>query len=66
MSTERLTEMEIKIAELEQTVSELNEVVTTQWAQIDKQSLENKILMQKIQRIEEGLKSMDDAPPPHY
>lgn len=66
MSSERLTDLEIKIAELEQMVSELNDVVTSQWAVIDKHTIQNKHLQQKLARLEEGFKSMDDAPPPHY
>lgn len=66
MSDDRLIEMEIKLSELEQMVVELNDVVTKQWAQVDRISIENKHLRQKISRLEHGLKPSDDVPPPHY
>ncbi len=66
MSSERLIEMEIKLAELEQMVIDLNDIVTKQWKEIDRLSVENKHLRQKLSRLEHGMKPADDVPPPHY
>ncbi|MDX1738097.1 MAG: SlyX family protein [Alphaproteobacteria bacterium] len=66
MTEQRLTDIEIKISELEQTVADLNDIVTRQWQLIDKHSVENKHLIKKIKLLEEVLKSGDKTPPPHY
>ena len=58
--------LEIKVSELEQIVADLNDVVTTQWASIDRQKLENQQLKQRLNILEEALKSLNSTPPPHY
>lgn len=64
---EKITDIEIRISYLENTVDELNQVVIKQQDQID---LLIRELMQAKQQLEQGaefVRSMaDDVPPPHY
>ena len=61
---ERLVELESRYTLLEQTVSELNDIVTRQWQQLDTSKL-------RIERLEAALETLEptkpvDSRPPHY
>ena len=61
---ERLGELESRYTLLEQTVSELNDVVTRQWQQLDTSKL-------RIERLEAALETLEhtkpvDSRPSHY
>ncbi len=67
---DRINELEIKVAHLEQQLSDLNDMVTNQWKQFD--SLGNR-LTKVDARIESLESSSDDSStnlhdekPPHY
>jgi len=65
---DRLTEMEIKIAHIEQSLNELNDVLLRQQTYIDKLEYGIKGLNQRLQ-AEDGLQSDNDPAaekPPHY
>lgn len=60
----KLIELETALAYLEQTVAELSDVVTRQWAEIDSLKREIKRLEEtKADATDDGT---DDKPPPHY
>ena len=64
-SDERLTEIEMAIANLQKTVDDLNEVIIRQGKDIDSLIKENKLLAVLIK--EDGVKSLnEETPPPHY
>ena len=61
----RIDELEMRMAHQEQTIGELNEIITTQWKRIE--SLER-----RLQRLDEEMQAValpDATPnkkPPHY
>jgi len=63
--TGRLDALETRFAHQERTISELNEVITSQWAKID-------MLERQFLRLREEVQNMAPAregpepPPPHY
>ncbi|MCB1755362.1 MAG: SlyX family protein [Gammaproteobacteria bacterium] len=65
---ERLYALEIKLMELEQTVSELNDVLTEQFKVIDQLEYSNRQLNSKIAALGEADETdvRDEPPPPHY
>lgn len=66
MSEDRITGLEINIANLEKTVSELNDVLTSQWQTIDNLKRERRDLEARIQRLEQSWNEQLQAKPPHY
>ena len=63
---QRLDEMEMRIAHQDRTITELNDVITAQWKQLE-------AMARQLRRLGEELESMEggDAPsanqkPPHY
>ncbi len=62
---QRVDELEIRVAEQDRTIAELNDVITAQWKKLDG-------LERALQRLGEELQAMEqaDAPanqkPPHY
>ncbi|WP_259779709.1 SlyX family protein [Aestuariispira ectoiniformans] len=66
MPDTRLTELEIKFANLEKTVEELNEVVTSQSHTIDKLKLHNRQLQSRIHGLEQAISNQTQTKPPHY
>ncbi|MDH5711657.1 MAG: SlyX family protein [Gammaproteobacteria bacterium] len=65
---ERVTELEIKLAHLENTIDILDQTIITQQSQID-------MLIMKISMLEKKMKAAgesqvahekDETPPPHY
>ena len=63
--TSRLDALEIRFVHQEQTISDLNEVITTQWKRIE--SLESQIrrLHDELQNMDQG-RNAPEPPPPHY
>jgi uncharacterized coiled-coil protein SlyX len=61
----RLDGVEMRVAHQDRTISELNEVITSQWARID-------MLERQLLRLREDVQNMAPAregpepPPPHY
>ena len=64
----RLERLEMKLMDLEMTVSELNEVLTRQYTLIDALQLENQKLNARLAALGEQLVAdqRDETPPPHY
>jgi len=67
---ERLTELEIRIAYLEDTLAALDEVITGQANQIDGMVRLNRTLSEHIksllERMDDIKPSPDESRPPHY
>jgi SlyX protein len=63
--TSRLDALEIRFVHQEQTIAELNEVITSQWKRIE--NLENQIrrLHEEFQNLDQG-RNAPEPPPPHY
>jgi SlyX protein len=61
----RIDDLEIRLAHQDQTIADLNDVITAQWKKLD-------ALERQLKRLSEELQTMDqgDAPanqkPPHY
>lgn len=66
MSDNKLTNLEIHIADLERTVGDLNDVLTDQWKVIDLLKQQNRILEARIRRLESEWQDQPQAKPPHY
>ncbi|MEM7276937.1 MAG: SlyX family protein [Pseudomonadota bacterium] len=62
--TERLTEVETKLAYLEDTVQTLNDILIEQRNQIDR--LESKLSALRESMDSASADGPDDQPPPHY
>jgi len=65
---DRLTELETRVAFQEQTIQELNNVVTRQQAEIDRLSRGYETLKLELLELAPSLLASrdQDAPPPHY
>lgn len=64
-SEERLTDIEIAVANLQKAVDDLNDVIIRQGKEIDTLIKENKILASLIK--DESVKPLnEETPPPHY
>ncbi len=76
MNNDKLENIEIMIAHQEQQISELNDVITDQWTQIELLKRRLSKVLSKIDRLESGNNSGDDnlsslekaalERPPHY
>ena len=64
----RITELEIKLAHLENTIDILDTTVITQQSQIDLLMLKMSILEKKLKAAAESqiADEKDETPPPHY
>jgi SlyX protein len=63
----RLEALEIRVAYQDQTIEDLNEVVASQWKEIERLSREFERLAERLQRAEETAGSEEpEPPPPHY
>ncbi len=65
MSDERITALEIRIAHQEQTIAELNDVVTTQWRKMEALERQMNRLREEVQNSQPNVGG-DEPPPPHY
>ena len=65
---ERITELEIKLAHVENTIDILDQTVITQQSQIDILMLKMSILEKKLKAAGESqiAHEKDETPPPHY
>ena len=65
---ERVTELEIKLAHLENTIDILDQTVIAQQSQIDILMLKMSILEKKLKAASESqvAHEKDETPPPHY
>ena len=63
--TSRMDALEIRFTHQEQTITELNEVITAQWKRIE--LFENQIrrLHEEFQNMDQG-RNAPEPPPPHY
>lgn len=64
----RVTELEIQLSHMETVVSDLSDMIKTQWDRIDLLERRNKLMSDDIKRMVDFLRTSpeDDAPPPHY
>ena len=65
MSDERITALEIRIAHQDQTIAELNDVVTTQWRKMEALERQMNRLREEVQSSQPNAGG-DEPPPPHY
>ncbi len=65
---QRLTDLEIQLAHQTSLVDELNEIVITQWAEIDRMKKRLESQKNRLQQVELALPegADDNQPPPHY
>jgi len=65
---QRLTDLEIQLAHQTALMDELNEIVISQWAEIDRMKKRLETHKNRLQQVELALpESTDDnQPPPHY
>jgi len=68
VTDDQLIDIETKIAHQEHTVAELNDVLTSQQAQIANLELQVRTLTDRVKAISEAAPGGgdDDGPPPHY
>lgn len=66
--TDRLTELEVRVAFQDQTLHDLNEVVTDQQRQIDRLRLELEALKSRLAALAPSavIPQEEENPPPHY
>ena len=62
---DRLTDVEARLAHHERMISELNDVITTQWRKIDQLERHLSRIREELQTIEPQ-RSTVEPPPPHY
>lgn len=63
---EKITEIETTLAHHEQTITELNDVITAQWQEIETLKKRLDKTLAKIEQIEHGDEIAADQKPPHY
>ena len=63
--TSRLDALEIRFAHQEQTITELNEVITAQWKRIEHLESQIRRLIEEFQNVDQG-RNTPEPPPPHY
>lgn len=63
---EKLTEIETTLAHHEQTIAELNDVITAQWKEIEALNRRLDKTLAKIEQLEDGEDAPTDQKPPHY
>lgn len=66
--SDRIAELESQIAFQDNTISELNDIVTRQQKQIDNLTESMHLLVSQIQQLNDmvGAPEGDEPPPPHY
>jgi SlyX protein len=65
---ERLTELEVRVAFQDQTIQDLNEVVTRQQREIDRLAQELEAVKSRLSGLAPSMviPHEDEKPPPHY
>jgi len=65
---ERLTELEVRVAFQDQTIQDLNEVVTRQQRQIDRLTQELEAVKSRLSALAPSMviPPEEEKPPPHY
>jgi SlyX protein len=61
----RIDELEIRIAHQDNTIADLNEVITAQWKKIEAMERQLLRLGEELQKVDVR-SSEQEAPPPHY
>src|SRR3954470_10911554 len=61
----RIDALEMRIAEQDRTIADLNEVITSQWAKIDALARQLAQLRDELQTMQPG-RDAPEPPPPHY
>lgn len=66
--TNRIDELEIRLAHQDQLVEELNETITRQWKEIEFLSRHMAKLGERVHAVEENIgdPAPTEPPPPHY
>lgn len=66
--SERLTELEVRVAFQDQTIQDLNEVVTRQQREIDRLAKELEAVKSRLAGLAPSMviPPEDEKPPPHY
>ena len=64
----RITELETQLAHMDSVVSDLSDMIKSQWDRIDLLERQNKLMSSDIKRMIDFLRTApeDNAPPPHY
>lgn len=67
MDEERITQIEMKLAYLEDFVNQLQEVTVEQTKEIERLKAENKVIKDKMQEMSDTLEGdIPNRKPPHY
>ena len=61
----RLDALEIRFAHQEQTIADLNDVITAQWKRIENLESQIRRLHEELQNVDQG-RNAPEPPPPHY
>jgi SlyX protein len=64
--TARIDALEMRVAEQERTIEDLNATVLAQWKEIEELNRQVARLGAQVQEIEGHLPSEPEPPPPHY
>ncbi len=62
----RLGDLEMQIAEQNQTIDELSEAMISQWKEIDRLTKSMKQLIEQVLSLEDNTALTGNAKPPHY
>lgn len=66
-NTERLDDLEVKFSYQQETIDQLNDMVTKQWDLIDRLRLQIERLEGRLAEVAaSGGEAGDEPPPPHY
>jgi SlyX protein len=62
----RINELEIRVAHQDKTISELNDVITSQWKQLETLERQMRRFGEELQAMESGDGPAANQKPPHY
>ncbi|MCH8530816.1 MAG: SlyX family protein [Saccharospirillum sp.] len=65
-STDTITELEIRITHMDDSLEQLNQVIVGQQKQIDRLERLLKAMAQDQEALKEALPEIPNQPPPHY
>lgn len=63
---EKITEIEITLAHQEQTITEMGDIITAQWKEIETLKKRLDKTLAKIEELQDGEGIEADQKPPHY